>query len=331
MANTMAGPIFVVGSPRSGTTLMRQVLDRHPLIAVCKETYFLPLVYARRDAFGDLSQVANRQRLIEEYMANRHIKMAGLNTPELAERLSREGTSYPAMFTSLLKYNAERGGKRRFGEKTPQHAFHLRTLWDWFPDAVVLHMVRDPRAAVASLQQQPFAAPSVLLNTRRWLNLNLAARKFRDHPGYREVRYEALVTNPAEELQKICAFLGEEYNPSMLVPEESSSHAANRSRTAITRGRLDVWREELTAAEIAQIEWFLGPHLEEFGYQSASPPASALTVLRGFAHASIAYARFEMPRLPGTWYRLTAPAKLSKYDYWTDPARIASSRPQKGA
>jgi Sulfotransferase family len=328
---TGAGPIFVVGSPRSGTTLMRQILDRHPSIAICGETYFLPLVYTRRNAFGDLSQVAKRQRLIEEYIVNRHLKKAKLDTPELAERLSREAISYQAMFTSILKYNAERRGKRRFGEKTPQHALHLETLWDWFPDAVVLHMIRDPRASVASLQQQPFAPSSVVLNARRWLDLNLVARSFRDRPGYLEVRYEALVTNPVEELRKTCTFLDEEYSPSMLVPEETQISRRNRSRTAITQARLDVWREDLTAAEIAQIEWVVGPHLEAFGYARECPPASALTVLQGLAYVPFASARFLTARLPAVWYRFAAPAKLRQYDYWTNPARIGPARPQKGA
>jgi hypothetical protein len=317
-----APPIFIVGSPRSGTTLLRQILDRHPALAICGETHFFPLIYLRRKAFGDLGNARNRQRLIDEYLATRHAKLIGLDTPELVERLSQEATSYKAMFTSILTYYADSQGKRRHGEKTPRHALFLDTLCEWFPNAVILHMVRDPRAAVASMQREPWAPGSVVLNARRWLKLNQAARKFRDHPGYLEVRYEDLVMAPAGELRKICSFLGEEYAPSILVPREDLTTVGEhmrRSQTAITSSRLELWRKELTAAQIAQIEWVSGPILETFGYERGASQASALIVLRGVSRAAFEAARFVAARLPSFWYSFGTPAKIAKYDDWTGP------------
>lgn len=317
-----AAPIFIVGSPRSGTTLLRQILDRHPALAICGETHFQALVYVRRKAFGDLSDPGNRRRLIDEYLATRHAKLIGLDTPELAERLSREATSYRAMFTSILTYYADSQGKPRYGEKTPRHALFLGTLCEWFPNAVILHMVRDPRAAVASLQREPWAPGSVVLNARRWLKLNQAARKSREHPGYLEVRYEDLVTEPAGELRKICSFLGEEYAPSMLVPREDPTivgESMRRSRTGITSSRLELWRKELTVAQVAQIEWAAGPGLESFGYKRSASQASALVVLRGVSCAALEAARFVGARLPSFWYSFGTPAKIAKYEEWTGP------------
>jgi len=313
-----APPIFIVGSPRSGTTLMRRILDRHPALAICAETHFLPLVYLRRKAFGDLGDARNRQRLIAKYLASRPIKKSGLNTAELAERLSREATSYQAMFTSMLTYYADSQRKQRYGEKTPRHALFLDTLCEWFPNAVILHMLRDPRAAVASLQRVPWASSSVILNARRWLKLNQAARRFHEHPGYLEVRYEALVTDPVSELLKICAFVGEEYSPSMLVPEENSTagiDSQRRSRDEVTPARLEIWRNELTAAEVAQIEWVLGPELESFGYERSVSPASALTVLRGVGYAAIDLAGHVTVRLPSVWGRLATQNDMAESVY----------------
>jgi Sulfotransferase family len=314
-----APPIFIVGSPRSGTGLMRQILDRHPSLAVCRETQFYRLVYLRRRAFGDLGDIANRRRLIGEYLTSRHIKRAGLDTAEFSERLLREATSYQAMFTAILNYYAETQGKQRYGEKTPQHALFLETLCEWFPGAVILHMVRDPRASVASMQHMPWRG-SVVANARIWLKLNEAARRFQERPGYLEVRYEALVTDSARELSKICSFLGEEYSPSMLLPEESAGGSSRlRWRTAITSERLDVWRNELTAAEVAQIEWVLGPQLESFGYVREAAPASAVTVLRGVSYAAFDLARFVAARLPAVWYRFGAQTNIAKFEYWSGP------------
>lgn len=317
-----APPIFIVGSPRSGTTLMSRLLDRHPALAICGETHFHRLVYLRRKAFGDLGDLANRRRLIGEYVTSRHIRRAGLNTTEFAERLSREATSYRAMFSAILSYYAETQGKPRCGEKTPQHAFFLETLCEWFPNAVILHMIRDPRAAVASLQRAVWSPGSVVTNARTWLKHNRAARLFRGRTGYLEVRYEALVTDPATELRKICALIGEEYSPLMQQPEAvftATSKPTLRSRAAVTSERLDVWRKELTAAHIAQIEWVLGPDLESFGYTRSAPPASAFTVLRGVSYAAFDYGRFVMARLPAVWYRFGAQTSLAKFEYWADP------------
>jgi len=301
---------------------MRRILDRHPSIAICRETQFQRLVYSRRKAFGDLSDLTNRRRLIDEYLSSRFIRRMDLNRAALADRLQREGASYKAMFSSLLHYYADSQGKSRFGEKTPQHALFLETLCEWFPNAAILHMVRDPHATVASMQRMPWRR-SVVANARIWLKLNQAARRFREWPGYLEVRYEALVTDPECEIRKICSFIGERYSPSMLVreedPPESSADWLLRSRSAVTAARLDVWRNELTADEVAQIEWVLGPELESFGYAREASPASAFTVLRGLGYEAFDFARFVFARLPAVWYRFGAPTKIGKFEQWEGP------------
>ncbi len=320
--NAASGPIFIVGCPRSGTTLMRRILDRHPSIAICPETQFQRLVYSRRKAFGDLSNLSNRRGLIDEYLSSRFIRRMELDQAGLAEQLQREGANYRTMFSSLLRYYADSQGKSRFGEKTPQHALFLETLCEWFPNAAILHMVRDPHATVASMQRMPWRH-SVVANARIWLKLNRAARRFRQWPGYLEVRYEALVTDPERGIREICSFIGEEYSPSMLVHEEDPPEASAdwllRSRSAVTAARLDVWRKELTEAQIAQIEWVLGSELESFGYAREAPPAPALTVIRGASYAAFDFARFVFARLPAVWYRFGHPTKIGKFERWEGP------------
>jgi hypothetical protein len=299
-----APPIFIVGSPRSGTTLMRQILDRHPSIAICPETHFHWFVHRRRILYGNLEKPTNRRRVIEDYLTRRPILRSGLATRELAARLAVEATSYQAMFTAILNYYAQLRGKPRRGEKTPRHALFLETLCEWFPDAIILHMLRDPRAAVASLRHEPWFPNSVAVSALRWLQLNQAARRFRGRPGFLEVRYEALVTDPAGELRRVCSLLGEDYVDSMLVPEDRSpadNPAASRSRTAVTAARQEIWRKELSKTEVAQIEWVIGSHLETFGYPRFARPASASTVARGLGYALVDSVRFTASRLPELW------------------------------
>ncbi len=298
-----SAPIFIVGCPRSGTTLLRRMLDRHPRLAICGATYFDLLVYSRRKAFGDLSDVSCRQRLISEYLASTPMKEAGLDSAESAERLSLEATSYRALFTSILSYYAESQSKPRYGEKTALHALFLGTLCEWFPDAVILHIVRDPRDAVASLQRQAWASGSAVTNARQWLKFTQAARRFSNRPGYLEVRYEDLVIDPARELSRICSFLGEDYSPIMTVPDRQGTvgtDSPTRWQTEITSERLSLWEKQLTAAQIAQIEWVLGTEMERFGYKRNASPASALTVLGGASCAGLDFAGHVSWRPTGT-------------------------------
>ena len=85
----METPIFIVGAPRSGTTLLRNMLNRHPAIAICRETDFHRLVYARRRAFGNIGDLQNRQRLVREYLGTPRVQRLRLNLPQLEKTLLR--------------------------------------------------------------------------------------------------------------------------------------------------------------------------------------------------------------------------------------------------
>jgi hypothetical protein len=313
-------PIFIVGSPRSGTSLMRTILNRHPDLAICNETHFLQLVYQarRRRAFGDLKDANARRRLVEEYVATQRMRRLGMDSTVLTERLLHEGISYRALFACLLDCYAQSKGKRRCGEKTPQHARISETLCEWFPGAIILHMLRDPRAAVASLQQEPWASRSAVTNARNWLACNLGARRSSHRSEYLEVRYETLVTQPEAEVARICSFLGEEYFSSMLIPNDvpPPGFPVERIYTPITAERIGTWREELTAEQVAQVEWVVGDHLQTFGYPREAPLASRLSIVRGLSVAAADFVRRGIGARPAGWYYYLRPAELVKQERW---------------
>src|SRR6185369_1489840 len=99
-------PIFIVGAPRSGTTLLRNMLNRHPRIAICRETVFFENVYQRRRTFGSLRELRNRQRLVKEYLSTQRIQQMQMDPEALSATLLREGTSYQAFFGALLRFYA---------------------------------------------------------------------------------------------------------------------------------------------------------------------------------------------------------------------------------
>lgn len=312
-------PVFIVGSPRSGTSLLRNMLNRHPSLAICGETHFNHYVYKRRRAFGDLSNLENRQRLVSEYLSIQRIRRLGIDVPRLQEKLVREATSYPALFAGVAGSYAASAGKERWGEKTPQHARISELLCEWFPGAAILHILRDPRDAVASLQRMPWAAKSVISNARNWLACNLAALESSHRREYLLVRYETLVAQPEKELARICAHLGEDYVPAMLAPDHAAIVPAPWTRLAqgpVTLARVGAWQQELTGRDAALIEWVVGPHLQAFGYPRVAGAPSIPSVLRGLAFAGFDSIRRRLPQIPGIWYHVMQPTKLAKEEFW---------------
>lgn len=291
------------------------MLNRHPAIAVCRETDFYHYVYKRRHRFGDLNDLRNRRRLVREYLGIQRIQRMRLDLQALETRLLQDGTSYPAFFAALLRFYAETHGKQRCGEKTPEHALFTETLCEWYPDAAIIHVVRDPRDVVASLRHLPWAPNNAIGNARLWFTRNLAARRSRHRPQYLLVRYEELVTQPEGELRRICAFLGEDYSPAMLVPNWDPTADRpwfQRAEQSVTTARIGTWRTELSEADVALVEWVLGAHMKTFGYEPVGRTPSIICLLRGLVFGAANAVRRRVGEFPGVWYWVTRSTKLAK-------------------
>jgi hypothetical protein len=308
-------PIFIVGSPRSGTTLLRNLLNRHPAIAICRATDFYHYVYLRQRSFGDLSDLRNRERLTKEYLSLQRIQRMQVDLKALGDILLRDGISYPAFFACLWRYYAEVHGKRRCGEKNARHAMFTEALCEWYPGARILHIVRDPRDAVASLMRMPFAPNNAIGATRLWLSHNLAAHRSRHRPQYLGLRYERLVADPEGELKRICKFVGEEYSPDMLVPNHDSTADRpwlHRAQERVTQERVERWREELCAADVSLVEWTMGANMQVFDYQPAGRPASVAAIARGLAWGTADGIRRRVGEFPGSLYFVMQSRQLVK-------------------
>jgi len=300
-------PIFIVGGPRSGTTLLRNMLNRHPAIAVCRETEFFHWAYQRRRTFGQLSDLENRRRLVQRYVATQRIRRMRVDLEALAETLLREAVTYQAMFLSLLRFFAQAHGKRRCGEKTPHNGLITEMLCQWYPGAAIIHLLRDPRDAVASMLRMPWAPKNVYSNARAWLRFNQGAWRSRLRPNYLLVRYEELVSEPEAQLRRVCAFVGEEYSPAMLVPNwDPTAELAwfQRAEEPVTTQRLGRWREELTANQAALAEWAVGRDMRTFGYEPVCSRPGGLAILCELASAARCAVGKRVEQFPACWYYL---------------------------
>jgi hypothetical protein len=176
-----------------------------------------------------------------------------------------------------MEARAAREGARRFGEKTPWNVRHLAALEALFPCARFVHIVRDPRAVVASKRKLPRTSADVLTNAFKWSIDITAAASYRASAPERaerllEVRYEDLVRDPEKVLREITAFLGEPFHPAMLDPAEAGPLAFKDQpyREGVLRPvfdcSLEAWRKELSPAQVWLVQRLTAGGMARYGY-----------------------------------------------------------------
>jgi hypothetical protein len=272
-------PIFLVACPRSGTTLLSVMLHAHPRIAMPPETRFLLPVYRERATFGDLREPANRRLLARRLTAPRKSKFRdlGLDRRTTIKAIMAAPPTIGSGMGTVWREFARSRGKLRWGEKRPAYWEDVDVVLRLFPEAQLIHLVRDGRACIASLKQLEWWDRSPITTMTTWSlaqhELNRAGRTL-PTDRYHRLRYEDLLADPADALRRLCRFLGEDFDPAMLdfataaddiVPERKSWH--DRTRGALDDARVDAWRDVLDADELGLFEHVAGSALEAEGYE----------------------------------------------------------------
>lgn len=282
------GPVFVGGADRSGTTLMYALLASHPNIAMVRRTNLFRWFDGR---YGDLAVPANLERCLDDLLAYRRIEHLCPDRERLEREFAGGPASYGRLFDLLLRHHAERAGRPRWGDKSLHTEHHADRILEAFPDARIIHMVRDPRDRYASVRRRGGGdLDRVGAATGRWLlSVRAAARNRRRHPdSYLVVRYEDLVVDPAGLMRQVCDFIGEPYDPRMLTMDAVPDHrvaGANSSfgdvdGGAITTRAVGRFRQVLEPAEVAFIETIAGRRLRALGYVPERPSLSSREMLR---------------------------------------------------
>ena len=277
-----APPLFVLGVRRSGTTLLRVMLDRHSELAIPDESYFIPQLADRHRGPVD------RQAFLDDLRRIPTLREWDVDIADMAPRL-RPGMALGEAIAAVYEAYAAAHGKRRWGDKTPMYMQHLSTLERLFPDALYVHLIRDGRDAAVSFLQMPegvvtrtWAHPGDVAGFAcQWRQEVAAARALGDRVGsrYLEVRYEHLVADPERALGHICAHAGLSFEPAMLgypgdVDVSAKPHQQSLARPP-TPGLRD-WRTEMAEADVRTFEAVAEDLLAELGY-----PTSGQTTTRG--------------------------------------------------
>lgn len=284
------GPIFLVGVPRSGTTLLQRILDAHPDVAVAPETFFVRRFADRRKHYGKLGDPRHLEKLLTDLIATPEFAEMGLDSAEFRSAVrgfASPSLEYHEVFAAWLDAYRARRGKRIVGEKTPNHLLAMRRLEDWFPNARFVHVVRDPRAVTESWRGVPWTNGSLEADAEVWRRYLETSRK---EPPRRAtchvIRYESLIANPESETRRLCEAIGLKFHAAMLRFHEVSAEAVNVEREPwkaealkpLSVTGVDRWRERLTADEVARIESVVCFEMRRAGYRPTTPLARLLPV-----------------------------------------------------
>jgi hypothetical protein len=274
----------VLGCVRSGTTMLRALLDSHPQLAVPPESYFVVPALEGRARYGLAGAALDLDRLLADVAAERSFPDWCLGPAALDEVCAQAPGTVPDALLALYRAYAHQQGKPRAGDKTPSHLLHVELLATSFPQARFVHIVRDGRDVVPSILGMQFGpdrfADAVLFWARR-VERGRASGDALGPERYREIAYESLVADPEGTLRELCPFLGLEYAPEMLRYHERADELLDGLRATRhvqgvrrppTRGVRD-WRTALAPHQVQLFEALAGPVLDRFGY-----PRSGLTI-----------------------------------------------------
>jgi hypothetical protein len=282
--------VFIVGSPRSGTTLLARVVEAHPQIAILHETGWIPRFFRRRtgltpEGFATVDLVS----LLVAHPRYYRFSRLGIDRQEL-ERLigSGEQVCYARLVSELFSLCGQALGKPLVGDKTPDYVRDIAILHTLWPEAKIVHLIRDGRDVCLSWTNWKRKIPRLeslfptwsvdpVTTAALWWERNVRAARASGHalgPDlYYEVCYETLVTDPEREAQRLCAFLGVSYEDAMLRFHEGRTRtdpglSAKDAWLPITAGLRD-WRTQMPAEDIERFEAAAGDLLEELAYPRA--------------------------------------------------------------
>jgi hypothetical protein len=270
----MQPPIFICGSPRSGTTLVSQILNAHPDVTIFDEVNLLDVA-----------------RLWERFHSQREqAALAGTSVSESAFYQAVMRAESPTTLLSELLFN-DHAETQRWGEKYPDYVNTADELQRLFPGSVMVFVLRDPRAILASMLR--YKGSSARTAGDFWIvddptdGIEVLRRSAEQYKNIRDkvvpVKYESIVADPAAEIPRLCGAVGLPFRPEMLAPKPgplpgsalTSQFVRNgvelpwksSNRSNISREIVDKWRGELDDAFWKSIEGEMQPLIRAFGYE----------------------------------------------------------------
>ncbi len=277
-------PIFILGTERSGTNLLRLILNSHPDIAIPHPPHIMKNFFQLEPLYADLSKDNNFKKLIADV-----VKMVQLHPYPWGIKIDREKIFQDAKDRSLISiYFAvyeqylQSAHKKRWGCKSTFMLAHVALIRRYYPLAKLIYMVRDGRDVAVSARKTIFNHYSVYFTAKLWAKEQQIGIYWLNKLNKNEIyliRYEDILGNPAETIKSLCVFLNEPYQENMLnffntkEAQKSGSLSAAWKNTSspILKDNFNKFKIELKEKEIDLFEAIAGKELDYFAYALSKP------------------------------------------------------------
>ncbi|MBK9329342.1 MAG: sulfotransferase [Sphingobacteriales bacterium] len=262
--------IFIVGNSRSGTTMMLRIFNNHPKLMVLNELHFFEQLWAPEDKGKIISkkqavELASKLMLTQRVGYMTHDRDFSKYTSEansFIQQIGIEALTAEAVYQEFTKREVALNGKSVVCEKTPQNVFYLKEIFELYPNAQVINMVRDPRAILLS-QKNKWNRRNLggnYMTRREALRLRInyhpvtisklwnaaihAANSFNSDSRMMTLRFEDLLEQPEASLQLVCRHIGVDFDANMLnITQESSSIEQDSREIGFRKERASNWKK----------------------------------------------------------------------------------------
>ena len=282
-------PVFIIGSERSGTTLVLAILACHPRIAVPEVTWYYPRFRPYLHTYGDLGDIDNFATLAHEMAYGLRVPLWNMDDAnpatfgaEIAARALDFEQSFAGVFSAMFARYSETVNKPRWGEKTPGNVLYIEQILQDFPNAQFLYIYRDCRDASAEFIDSQFGPTDAYSAAVMWRDGQQAVKPFRESLAadqWFNIRYEDFVREPVTTLQNMCQFLGEDYDDA-LMEFHTTPVAQRRGKTKdnwalahpISDRHVGIYGQQLSLEQQAIMSWVAGDMMRELGYENLAEP-----------------------------------------------------------
>lgn len=277
---TPQGPVFIVGAPRSGTTLLQYMLRSHPTLSLpTGESHFIIPYYRDAARYGELCSVEKLRALLVD-IRRRHPEFVESDLHGITfdvDALSRQflkekRQTVRDVLTGLYEANAVGEGKTRWGDKTPYYVLHLPKILEWWPDAQIIHVVRDGRDVALSLfaRRHDFGVYNTYFAAKYWehyVRVGHDTGRSLSPTQYLEVRYEDLVGAPNATVERICSYLAIPFDQQVVNFKRSGiAGKTPLLQQPIQANNAEKWRTAMSALQVRIFEGAAGWALQLFQY-----------------------------------------------------------------
>lgn len=271
MSYFLEKPVFVVGHPRSGTTLLATVLGRNSDLAMPPETQFFI-------ENGDIEGKTLSHAQFLQIIRDSRVKDLRLEESRLVEGFSKSDGTAVAAFAAILEQFRKRIGKGRVGEKSPLHLLHARFLLESFPGSKVVCIERNGADVISSLMRMPWSHRNFRRHVFDWRkSINHALHLEVVCPDrFKRVSFEGLTREPEQVVKEICQFCELQFQPEMIqagvgetVPEWERGWKSRASQQIVDKE--PIGEGAFPFLQRAIFRTFAGRAMAKSGHESKSP------------------------------------------------------------